>query len=1137
MYNPTWLGRIICLMATNFVHLNVHTEYSLLSGACRLREPIEKAKAMGQTALAITDTAALYGAIDFADICHEVGIKPIIGCEVLIAENSRLVPQRPAFEPYRLTLLAENEKGYKNLCRIITEQVPRGSRFITDKDCLSKYAEGLIALSGGISGEIGKLILENRFSEAKKTAEQFSDMFRGNFYLELVNHDTESENRLCGGLRELSRHTGIPLCPTNNVHYTEKSGSFVQRILSCIGQNLKLTDPDPHGLPTEEYYLKSYSEMRRFFSEKELAATAEIAERCNFEFEFGKTKLPLFTKENVTDNVAYFRSLCRKGAEKRYGTITKEINDRLEYELSVIEKMGFADYFLIVWDFVRYAKTHDIPVGPGRGSGAGSLCAYCMGITEIDPLRFNLLFERFLNPERVSMPDFDIDFCNERREEVIEYVRRKYTPDHVAQIAAFDTLKARAALRDAGRVMGINPQTVDTAARSIASFKSTLQEELEIGELKKLYETDGDIKRLTDVALCIEGFPRHTTVHAAGVVITREPVYCYVPLQAENGGLTTQFTMTALERLGLLKMDFLGLRNLTLIKKTCDLIKLKQPDFDINKINDTDSEVYKMLGSGGTCGVFQFESEGMTSVLSRLKPASLEDLTAALALYRPGPMASIPLYIENRHKKPEEIEYKHPLLRDILSVTYGCIVYQEQVMQICRVVGGYSYGRADLVRRAMAKKKHSVMEQERSAFVYGTDSNCGAIANGVPENIANEIFDEMAQFASYAFNKSHAAAYSWVAYQTAYLRCHCYTEYMSMLISGVSDSTEKMTEYISDMKNHGIQLLPPDINHSFSDFTVEGESVRFGLSAVKNLSRGFADNAVKERKNGKFVSAADFAVRMAKYDNNRRYMEALVRCGAFDNIPPRNRHSIMQGMDELLEYANRDYKRKSEGQLDLFGSENSGNAGFEFPEIPEFGKARLLTMEQEAVGMYISGHPASVYLPNAYEDCMFIADALRKTGPVSLTALVTDNRLHNAKNGAMCFIRLEDESGETEGVIFSDILSKIGRIKTGEVYCLRGKITHRNQRTSFIADNAVPAQTLPVHTVRTLYVNLNSENDRRTGSVIAALNALKGVSQARICFADTRQVRRVNSIRGVRICDTLIKKLKAICGENNIIVK
>ena len=1121
---------------TDFVHLNVHTEYSLLSGACRIREVVEKAKSLGQTSLAITDTAALYGAIDFADVCREIGIKPIIGCEVLISDDSRLLPKRSSFEPFRLTLLVKNQQGYKNLCRLITEQAPFGSSFITDKECLGKYSEGLTALSGGTKGEVGRLILENRFDEAKLAAEQFAKMFGGNFYLELSNHDTEQETRLCSGLRELSHRTGISLCPTNNVHYTEKSGSFAQKVLSCIGQNLKISDRDPHGLPTEEYYLKSCREMGRFFSEKELAVTGEIANSCNFEFEFGKTKLPLFTKEGVTDNTAYFRSLCHKGAEKRYGKITEEIQSRLNYELSVIEKMGFVDYFLIVWDFIRFAKTHDIPVGPGRGSGAGSLCAYCMGITEIDPLRFNLLFERFLNPERVSMPDFDIDFCNERRGEVIEYVRQKYTPSHVAQIAAFDTLKARAALRDAGRVMGINPQTVDTAARSVASFKTTLKDELEIGELKGLYETNSEIKRLVDVALQIEGFPRHTTIHAAGVVITRDPVCSYVPLQNEEGELTTQFTMTALERLGLLKMDFLGLRNLTLIKKTCDLIRQKNPDFDINKIDDTDPEVYKMLGNGGTCGVFQFESEGMTSVLSRLKPASLEDLTAALALYRPGPMASIPTYIENRHKKPEDIEYKHPLLRDILSVTYGCIVYQEQVMQICREIGGYSYGRADLVRRAMSKKKHSVMEQERNAFIYGTDSNCGAVAKGVPEKIANEIFDEMAGFASYAFNKSHAAAYSRVAYQTAYLRCHYYTEYMTMLISGVVDSTDKMLEYIGDLKNHGVQILPPDINKSFSDFTMEGNAVRFGLAAVKNLSGGFIDIATKEREKSDFKSVVDFALRMAGYDNNRRYMEALTRCGAFDNIPPKNRRTVLQSLDEILDYANGEYKRESEGQLDLFGGD-SGKQMFSLKEVPEYGKIRLLTMEKESVGLYISGHPASALLPHAFENSVFIADAMTRNGPGAILALVTDSRLHSAKNGVMSFVRLEDESGEADGVMFSDVLSKIGELKTGEVYCLRGKINQRNERKSFVIDSVEQAESRPTHTIKTLYVNLKSEKDERMGRVMAALSSFKGIDNVRICFADTRQVRKLNSLRGVYICEGLLRKLNAICGENNIIVK
>lgn len=1121
----------------DFVHLNVHTAYSLLDGACRLGELAKKAKELGQTALAITDNGALYGAIDFCDACAEHGIKPIIGCEVSIAEGSRLAPSRGGYEPYRLTLLCENNTGYKNLCRLITEQAPNGidGDYVTDRESIERYSSGLIALSGAENGEIGSLLSDNRTDDAQKAAEWYKEVFGGNFYLELSNHDTSSETRICSLLREFSKRTGIPVCPTNNVHYVEKSGSYAQRVLQCIGQNKRLSEPNSRALPTEEYYLKSSVEMARFFTEDELARTGEIAAKCNVELEFGVTKLPLFTKEGVSDNAEYFIKLCGKGAEKRYGTVTPEIRKRLDYELGIIKKMGFVDYFLIVWDFVRYAKTHDIPVGPGRGSGAGSLCAYCMGITDIDPLRFNLLFERFLNPERVSMPDFDIDFCNERRGEVIEYVRRRYGTDYVAQIVAFDTLKAKGAIRDAGRVMGIAAQEVNMAAKAVSSPFATLAAELDHGELKRLYDTDREIKRLVDVARQIEGFPRHTTVHAAGVVITRDPVAEYVPLSYEDGALTTQYTMTALERLGLLKMDFLGLRNLTVIKKTCDLIKKTDPDFDIRKIDEYDPEVYKMLGNGGTAGVFQFESAGMTSVLSRLQPKSLEDLTAALALYRPGPMSSIPAYIENRHKKPEEIAYKHLLLKDILSVTYGCIVYQEQVMQICRVIGGYSYGRADLVRRAMSKKKHSVMEKERSAFVYGTESNCGAVANGVPESVANEIFDEMAGFASYAFNKSHAAAYAAVAYQTAYLKRYYNLTYMAELISSIGDWTDKVNEYISDMANSGARLLPPDINKSFYSFTVEDNAMRYGFAAVKNLGRGFVNAIVGERGKGAFSSAADFAVRMADKDNNRRYMEALTYCGAFDGIEP-NRRRIITGMNALLDYASRECSRRESGQLDLFELDNE-TTEFTLPETDDFTRSKRLTMEKEYLGRYVSGHPADDFLDRAPENCMFIADAavLNSGAEVSIMAMCLYERQHTSKNGGlMSYAAFEDSSGAIEGVVFPKVYGRLERFTEGTVYSVRGKISVKDDKPSFYVDAAVPAARIPEGQKKILYVNLPSEEDGRLGAVRDILMACRGTSAARICYGSTRTVNPVSGLRGVRISTALVNKLKKLCGEENV---
>lgn len=1117
-----------------FVHLNVHTGFSLQSGACRIKPLVEKAKALGAPALALTDCGALYGAVDFFDACKKEGIKAIIGCELSIAEDSRFAPRRRGYEPYKLTVLCKNETGYKNLCRIIAEQhCEMGGEFLTDEASVSEHSEGLIALSGAVSGEIQRRLLENREEEALSAARRYWRIFKDDFYLEMSNHNTAEEARLCNKIREFSQKTRIPAVPVNNVYYVEKADAGIQRLLSCIGRNKKLSDNDPSALPTNEYYLKSAEEMRRFFTEEELSRTFAIAAQCDFEFEFGVTKLPLFKQENVTDNTEYFIKMCAKGAEKRYGTITPQIGERLKYEQDIIIKMGFADYFLIVWDFVRFAKSSGIPVGPGRGSGAASLCAYCLGITDIDPLKYDLLFERFLNPERVSMPDFDIDFCNERRGEVIEYVRRKYGADHVAQIVAFDTLKSKAAIRDAARVLGISQTAADIAARSVSAF-GTLAEELEGGELKKLYASDAEIRRLADAAMKIEGFPRHTTVHAAGVLITREPAAEYVPLQSENGLLTAQYTMTALERLGLLKMDFLGLRNLTTIRKTCDVIRKSEPGFDIRAIDESDPEVYKMLGNGGTCGVFQFESEGMTNVLINLKPRSIEDMTAAIALYRPGPMSSIPTYIKNRHKSPEQIEYKHPLLRDILSVTYGCIVYQEQVMQICRVIGGYSYGRADLVRRAMAKKKHEEMEKERGAFIYGTETNAGAIKNGVPEKIANEIFDEMSGFASYAFNKAHAAAYATVAYQTAYLRCRYYTEYMAAMISA---QPEKLTEYLADLTFNKVRLLPPDVNRSCSDFSSENGAIRFGLAAVKGVGRSFADRITLERENGAFSSVTEFAVRMAKYDNNRRYMEALIRCGAFDAFPE-NRHELLDGMDALLDYASREFSRKESGQMDLFEQEDSRE--FSFIRREDFPKIRLLSMEKEYLGVYVSGHPAFAYISRASEDCVYAADIERLDpgAQVSVIALITRADPHTDKNGnPMMFLKLEDGSGETECVMFSDLFKQVRRPEVGDVYCIRGRISAHKGRKSLTAASIVKAETLPEQRHQKLFVNFPSSGSPLVTKAVSLLLQFCGISQVRLCFADTREVRSASGVRGARICDRLIKELKMLLGDENVIIK
>ncbi len=1126
------------------VHLHVHTEYSLLDGACRLDKLVQRAKELGQDSLAITDHGVLYGAVDFYNECKAAGIKPIIGCEVYVAQGSRLEREKTERKPYHLVLLCRNMEGYQNLCKLVSDASINGfyAKPRCDRETLARYSKGLIALSGCIAGEIPRLLNNGDYEEAKNTANWYRKTFTDGYYIEIQQHDTEDEIRLLQKLRSFAATEGLPLCPTNDVHFIKQTDYNTQKVLNCIATNKLLNDPNSMELPTDQYYLKSYEDMRRDFSAEELENTVAIADKCGFDFEFGVTKLPLFTAKNVTDNAAYFRKLVYNGATKRYGTLTQTITARLEHELTIIEKMGFVDYFLIVWDFIRYAKQNDIPVGPGRGSGAGSLCAYCMGITGIDPLRYDLLFERFLNPERVSMPDFDIDFCNERRQEVIDYVRRRYGESHVAQIIAFDTMKAKGALRDAARVMGIPYSAADAAAKLIPHHNCTLEEESQSGELAELCETDMEIRKLVAVAREIEGMPRHATIHAAGIVITKEPADEYVPLQKDDGQVLTQYTMGTLERLGLLKMDFLGLRNLTVIRRAEKLVRMSLPDFDVNKLDEQDKAVYKMLSTGGTSGVFQFESAGMTSVLARLRPESIEDLTAALSLYRPGPMASIPTYIENKHKSPSEIVYKHPLLKDILSVTYGCIVYQEQVMQICRVIGGYSYGRADLVRRAMAKKKHDIMEKERSAFIYGTDSNCGAIANGVPEYIANEIFDEMSSFASYAFNKSHAAAYATVAYQTAYLRCHHYLEYMTALLSSVLDWTDKLVEYISDLHDNGVQLLPPDVNRSMVGFSVEGNAIRYGLLALKNIGRGLIEAIIEERKNGEFESVIDFCRRLAAH-NNRRSMEALIRSGAFDSFP-QNRRQLEMCMQKLLDTAKEEHDRSLSGQLNLFDldTENDAPEDFTYPIVEEYSRIKLLQMEKDIVGLYISGHPADEYKDRLPENGCYIIDTIELPDNTQLAAIgiLASKKLHTTKNNkAMAFTTIEDSTGSIEVIVFPELYdSHVRTLREGEVVFVSGKLSAKeNEAPKLIADKMYRAEGAAAVKRRAMFINVRSDDHNRISEIVSVLKRYPGISAAKLCYMDKRTVQNFTGIKGVRICTDLIRKIAEICGNSNIIVK
>lgn len=1127
---------------SGFVHLHVHTEYSLLDGACRIDGLIKRVKEVGQTAVAITDHGVMFGCMDFYNKCRANGIKPIIGCEMYVAPASRFDKKtREDLKPYHLVVLCQNNTGYKNLVKLVTASYLEGfyNKPRVDKKLLKQHSEGLIALSACLAGEIPRNLLDSRYNEALRAVREYTDIFgKGNFYIELQDHGLKEQGQIMPYLLRLAKDTDTPIAATNDAHFLTREDSFVQKVLTCISTNTTLSEGSGISCPTEEYYIKSAEEMEALFPKAATENTVKIADRCNVEIEFGHTVLPLFKVEGWNDNDRYFDYLLHNGIKRRYGeSPSKEIADRAEYETGIIRKMGFIDYFLIVADFINYAKNKGIAVGPGRGSGAGSLCAYCLGITDIDPIKYDLLFERFLNPERVSMPDFDVDFCYRRRGEVIDYVVEKYGRENVAQIITFGTMAARGAIRDAGRVMGMSYSEVDSVAKLIpmqlhVTIDSALKTEKEL--IKKA--SSPEIFKLLDTAKKIEGMPRNTGEHAAGVVITREPVTEFVPLYKSDKGLVTQYTMTTLESLGLLKMDFLGLRNLTVIQDCCFLIKEKNPDFDINKIDDTDRNVFRMMSNGGTSGVFQFESDGMTSLLSRLKPESIEDLNAALSLYRPGPMDSIPKYIENR-AHPEKIKYKHPLLKDILDVTYGCIVYQEQVMSIFRKLGGYSLGRADIVRRAMSKKKHDVMAKERAIFIEG------CLKNNVPEKTASEIFDDMASFASYAFNKSHAAAYSVVAYQTAYLRCYYYREYMASLLTSVMDRQDKTAEYLSDLAQNGVALFPPHVNHSMAGYsleTVDGvEGIRFGLAAVKNLGSNVIGIIINKRRDGEFRDLADFCVRMTGTGINKRAVESLIKCGALDN-PYDNRREMILSYELLMD--NSAQSRDLEGQIDFF-------SGLDMSDVPQakkidaedFSLEQRLKFEKEITGIYLSGHPVSGYDLKGAEK---ISKALQKKGGTKLmiTALISSKREYVTKaNKTMCFLVLEDESGEMEGIIFADTYMAImDSINPDTVMTFYGVISEEDEKPNKILIGSVtPAKKKEdgEYSEKTLFIQLPDKADTRVKQVKKLISENRGEVRVCVCFNKTRETFYLDRDKYVNISDKFMKQLVNLCGKDNILIK
>ena len=1154
----------------SFVHLHVHTEYSLLDGDCRIEPLVARAKELGQTALAITDHGVMYGAVAFYKACCAAGIKPIIGCEVYVAPRSRFDKEHGVDSEYtHLILLCKNETGYKNLCYLVSMAFIEGfyNKPRIDWALLHERAEGLICLSGCVAGAIPRMINAGNYEGAKKKALELSELFgRDGFYLEIQDHGLEAEKRAAEGLLRIHRETGIPLAVTNDAHYVEKDDAYYQDVLMCVQMQKTITDPARMKFETNEFYLKDEVEMRALFPEYPEAAdnTAKIADMCGYDFEFGKYKLPRFKlPEGESDSFDYLQKLCRAGLARRYPNDDGTVAKQLDYELAMIKKMGFVDYFLIVSDFIAYAKSQKIPVGPGRGSAAGSVVSYTLNITDVDPIKYSLYFERFLNPERVSMPDIDIDFCVNRRGEVIDYVNRKYGHDHVAQIVTFGTMAARAAVRDVARVLDISYGDADAVAKAIPMGPNmTIKDALRVSKpLRDMYEGDEMLHRLIDVAEALEGMTRHASMHAAGVVITDKPVYEYVPLSKNDESVVTQYQMTTLEELGLLKMDFLGLRNLTVLEDAAKMVRRTEPDFEVEKIPDGDAEVFKMLSEGHTSGVFQLESTGMTGVCTGLKPKSIEDITAVIALYRPGPMDSIPRFIEcSAH--PEKISYKHELLRPILEVTYGCIVYQEQVIEIFRRLAGFSLGQADMIRRAMSKKKHKVIDAERVAFVHGDESRGidGAIRRGIPESVANSIYDEILDFASYAFNKAHAVSYAIVSYRTAYMKKHYPRQYMAALLSSVLDNSTKIAEYIAECREMGIRLLPPDVNESFADFSVSGNDIRFGLVAIKSIGRSFINELISRREeDGPFRSLEDFCRRMAGRELNRRAVENLIRAGAFDSMGFK-RKALLRVAGVMIDGIQQESRNNVEGQLNLFGEpdfEDAGAIRIKIPEVEEYTRAELLAMEKETAGLYLSGHPMDEYraavrkvgiVPMGAIINDVASDSEDKSYPdgavVTVAGVVQSSRTRTTKaNSLMSYINLEDDTGAMELIAFQRALDTGSvYIKDNALIIVRGRISIREEKEpQLMVDRIRPITDLgqikpepPRPNAKSkLWVKLPGEDDPRLERIELILTMFPGQQQMIIYLE--REKRRI----GARclIHPSLIDELKELCGDANVFLE
>jgi DNA polymerase-3 subunit alpha len=1101
----------------DFVHLHVHTEYSLLDGSSKIKELIGRSKELGMESIAITDHGVMYGVIDFYKEAKKQGIKPIIGCEVYVAFRSRLDKEAKIDSSnYHLVLLAENNTGYENLMKLVSFAFTEGFYYKPriDFELLEKYSEGLIGLSACLAGEIPSAILQGDYNKAKEVAIKYNKVFgEGNFYLELQDHGYEEQKKVNKSLVELSKELNIPLVATNDVHYTYKEDVNAHDILLCIQTAKKVSDEDRMKYSGGQFYCKSPKEMFDSFNNYKdaISNTAEIAKRCNVDFEFGQIKLPKYDVPEGYGAMEYLKKLCYEGLKERYENIDDNLIKRLEFELSIIERMGYVDYFLITWDFIKYAKDNGIIVGPGRGSAAGSIVSYCLEITNIDPIKYNLLFERFLNPERVSMPDIDIDFCYERRQEVIDYVIRKYGTDKVAQIITFGTMAARAVIRDVGRALDMPYFEVDKIAKMIPQMgqdqkKITIEKALKINsELNELYKTDEKVKYLIDMSIRLEGLPRHSSVHAAGVVICERPVYEYVPLNANDESTTTQFPMTTLEDLGLLKMDFLGLRTLTVIQSAVKQIEMnKGIKIDIESIDYNDRKVYELISQGKTEGVFQLESDGMKSFMKELKPENIEDVIAGISLYRPGPMDFIPKYI-NGKKDSNNIKYDCDQLIPILESTYGCIVYQEQVMQIVRDLAGYTLGRSDLVRRAMAKKKEAVMAKERDNFIYGNEEEgvVGCINNGISEEVARKIYGEMIEFAKYAFNKSHAAAYAVVAYQTAWLKTYYPVEFMAALITSVMHNTTKVSEYIISLKTMSIEILPPDINSGYWDFTVKDDKIRFGLAAVKNVGKAAILNIVKEREqNGYYKSLTDFCNRMTSRELNKRMIENLIKAGAFDTLGG-NRNQYLRVYKVILDAVNHSKKSVIDGQMNLFdfSDDTEMDQGDILPKVEEFPKEQILSNEKEVLGIYVSGHPLEKHeklwkrlISNVSIDFKYTEEESTKHKlidgqEVIIGGIVTEKVVKTTRNGQnMAFIMLEDLYGTVEVIIFpKDFKGSSEFLVEDEKVFIRGRVSMVEEQDAKVVCNKISRFDDVINSILYIYfedINCYRKQERKIYDII-----------------------------------------------------